>query len=404
MSIPITIIVGGNGPNNSVDFDMEPSSTMEELLALVSSVIPVPDPPFIIRCGSAILYNSSDPSSGCIPFSMLGIRNKAIFTLIPARTSNHSNVPPPMNNGNNAITAQDVIRATQLGQQNQSFTSPPPPSHSSGITGDDVLKALGQKPSSSSSSSPIQPQLQQRRFNEPPRIKFTTADQFIQYAKTNQHFLNTLIQKNHKLAEAVLSEDKKMIQDFLDIVNKREELERKARENPLDLDVQRQIEEEIHNENIHKNFMETYEDNPELLLGVNLLYVRCKVNGVEIVGMIDTGAQVTVMSSEIARKCNLTWLIDTKNVNVMKGVGEAKTVGKIYGTMLQFGGIELQCSITVVDTNIDFIIGCDQLRRHKCVVDLANNVLRIGSTEVPFLSEKDIPKKERIGEDDDKDS
>lgn len=405
MGILITITIIGNGQNSHAEFEVEPSSTMDEVVALASSLAPVPDPPFIVKYGPAIVFDTSEPTTGYFTLSSLGITRPATFTLIPAKlysqlsqqpqqrqqqsTQSVSPLPPPQNGGRN-ITADDIIRATQ--QQ-------PYPHHQHqqqkqmGVTTDDVIKAF---------KSSSRPQAQQ--FNsQSPQGKKPSADDVILLVKSRPDLLDNISRTMPPLADAILTGKKEIVQKYLDMANEQEDLRRRARENPMDVEVQRKIEEQIRENNIHKNFEKTLNENPELLLGVNLLYVPCKVNGVDIIGMVDTGAQVTIMSSEVARKCNLGWLIDTKHQSIMKGVGEAKAVGRIYGTQIQFGDIMLQCSITVVDTNIDFIIGCDQLRRHKCVVDLAKNVLRVGSTEVPFLGEKDIPKNNRFGEEDDDD-
>ncbi|XP_028064212.1 protein DNA-DAMAGE INDUCIBLE 1-like [Camellia sinensis] len=42
---------------------------------------------------------------------------------------------------------------------------------------------------------------------------------------------------------------------------------------------------------------------------------------------------------------------------------------------------------------MDFLFGLDMLRKHQCIIDLKENVLRVGGEEVsvPFLQEKDIP-------------
>ncbi|XP_028095676.1 protein DNA-DAMAGE INDUCIBLE 1-like [Camellia sinensis] len=42
---------------------------------------------------------------------------------------------------------------------------------------------------------------------------------------------------------------------------------------------------------------------------------------------------------------------------------------------------------------MDFLFGLDMLRKHQCIIDLKENVLRVGGGEVsvPFLQEKDIP-------------
>lgn len=426
MSIKISIVVTTeNGRSDTAEFSADPFTTMDEMVALASSMVPAPDPPFVVKCGNAVLYDTADPSTGSFTLSTLGITNSVVLDLLPTSAIHQppqkrsSPSPPPTLLSTPApptttvaapplpptrpreITAEDILRATASVSQQQSPPPPPPPSQTrsggsggGGITAEDVLRAVT---AVSSNSGKTQPNVFQQRHRP-------TAEEFIALAKRDPRLMNRLLNKCRGLADAVLNDKREVVQRYLDEINKAEDLQRRARENPMDVEVQREIEEQIHERNIRKSFMQTYEDNPELLLGVTLLYVPCKVNGVDVVGMVDTGAQVSVMSSEVARKCGLSWLIDTKVNSVMRGVGEAKAVGRIYGTSIQFGPLALQCSITIVDTNVDFIIGCDQLRRHKCVVDLDKNVLRIGTVEIPFLGEKDIPERDKntnLGSNDD---
>ncbi|MQM03458.1 hypothetical protein Taro_036240, partial [Colocasia esculenta] len=59
----------------------------------------------------------------------------------------------------------------------------------------------------------------------------------------------------------------------------------------------------------------------------------------------------------------------------------------------QIGSIFYPCSFTVLDaSNMDFLFGLDMLRKHHCIIDLKENVLRVGGGEVsvPFLQEEDI--------------
>ena len=63
---------------------------------------------------------------------------------------------------------------------------------------------------------------------------------------------------------------------------------------------------------------------------------------------------------------------------------------------MQTGGHFITTSITVLEqkSGPQCIFGLDNLRRHQCCIDLAVNVLRIGScgAELPFLHEHQIPK------------
>nr|GMC69995.1 DNA damage-inducible protein 1 [Ipomoea batatas] len=60
----------------------------------------------------------------------------------------------------------------------------------------------------------------------------------------------------------------------------------------------------------------------------------------------------------------------------------------------QIGQIFYPCSFLVLDSpNMEFLFGLDMLRKHQCMIDLKENVLRVagGEVAVPFLQEKDIP-------------
>ncbi|WVZ14091.1 hypothetical protein V8G54_011657 [Vigna mungo] len=58
------------------------------------------------------------------------------------------------------------------------------------------------------------------------------------------------------------------------------------------------------------------------------------------------------------------------------------------------GSIFYPCSFLVLDSpNMEFLFGLDMLRKHQCIIDLKESVLRVGGGEVSvaFLQEKDIP-------------
>ena len=63
---------------------------------------------------------------------------------------------------------------------------------------------------------------------------------------------------------------------------------------------------------------------------------------------------------------------------------------------IQIGGAHLPCSVSILDTDDEpsFIFGLDMLRRHQCCIDLAANVLAVGTTgeRVAFLPESEIPR------------
>merc|ERR1712130_903919 len=86
---------------------------------------------------------------------------------------------------------------------------------------------------------------------------------------------------------------------------------------------------------------------------------------------------------------------DRRFANTLVGVGTCEAIGRIHSADMMIGESAFTSSFTVVeDPKMEFLLGLDMLRRHRCCIDLAANVLRIGDNqlEVPFLSEKDIPK------------
>lgn len=158
-----------------------------------------------------------------------------------------------------------------------------------------------------------------------------------------------------------------------------------------EVELQRRIAEDISRTNIEENMRTAYENTPEVFTAVTMLYINMEINGVAIQAFVDTGAQATIMTSATMRKCNISYLLDEKFSGKVVGVGEGQTIGRIHSVDMKVGDHSFQSSLTIFDVaKIDMIIGLDLLRRHSAVIDLSDNVLRIGSAVVPFLSEAEI--------------
>ena len=103
-------------------------------------------------------------------------------------------------------------------------------------------------------------------------------------------------------------------------------------------------------------------------------------------------------------------LLDTRFAGVAQGVGTAKILGRIHSAQIRLGSLFLPCSFSVLEgRSVDLLFGLDMLvgstpvskldltvqKRHQCCIDLSTNTLRVNSTEIPFLSEHELPESVR---------
>eukprot|EP00029_Vermamoeba_vermiformis_P013934 TRINITY_DN890_c0_g1_i1.p1 TRINITY_DN890_c0_g1~~TRINITY_DN890_c0_g1_i1.p1 ORF type:complete len:467 (+),score=152.65 TRINITY_DN890_c0_g1_i1:36-1403(+) len=225
---------------------------------------------------------------------------------------------------------------------------------------------------------------------------------FRNYVKSNPDMLNSLLGSDPELAEAVLSDDTKLLNDLLQerIRTRVQQQQRRSaaqmnytQADLMNPDVQRRIEEQIQQENINENMEKAIEYNPEAFGRVVMLYIDVDVNHVPVKAFVDSGAQQTIMSVACAERCGIMRLVDKRFSGIARGVGTARIVGRVHLAHLKIGKSFFPCSFTILeDSSMDFLLGLDMLRRHQCVIDLKQGVLKIGEETVPFLSEKDIPK------------
>lgn len=157
--------------------------------------------------------------------------------------------------------------------------------------------------------------------------------------------------------------------------------------NPDSEENQRKIAEAIQRENIEMNRELAYENIPEALIQVQMLYVKIEVNNSFVNAFVDSGAQATIMSVACAERCNLMRLVDTRYEGMAKGVGTAKIIGRVHMCQMKFGNTFLPLSLTILENNdVDFLLGLDMLRRYRATLDLGHNSLKIENEELPFIT------------------
>mmetsp|Transcript_7792 Transcript_7792/g.14729 ORF Transcript_7792/g.14729 Transcript_7792/m.14729 type:complete len:413 (-) Transcript_7792:107-1345(-) len=331
MQITITTV-----DDRIVSLDLEESETIENLKAIleVETTMPIQQ--------QRLLFNGKDLLNGADTLASAGVKNGDLLILVPAQ------------------------QQSQSGAASAAASSPP--------------AALHQNPDGSA----VDP------------VAFQTA------MRANADMMARLSASVPPLAEAILGEDVDTMQRMLKQLHagqtaeraRQEELARLQFADPMDMDAQRRIAELIEQSNINENYENAMEHTPESFGRVQMLYVDMEVNGVPLKAFVDSGAQSTIMSAQCAARCNIMRLVDKRFHGVAKGVGTSKIIGRVHQAPLKVGGAFLTASITVLEQDdMEFLFGLDMLKRHQCCIDLMSNTLKIGSasSEVPFLSEGDLP-------------
>lgn len=124
------------------------------------------------------------------------------------------------------------------------------------------------------------------------------------------------------------------------------------------------------------------------------LQVSVNVNGYSVPAIIDTGAEVTVMSLSCAKRCRLAEAIDTRHSGTAVGIGSTDIVGRIDDLELKLGDTaSISNKIAVLrQSKCDFILGLDVLQKHNCDISFKNNRLRMTvknkTVKIPLLSSK----------------
>lgn len=121
--------------------------------------------------------------------------------------------------------------------------------------------------------------------------------------------------------------------------------------------------------------------------------VLCELNGYTVPAIIDTGAQITIISTSCAKRCRVMNLIDRKYSGRAVGVGSSEIIGRINNLQLRVGPITFQSRVAVLrESSVDFLIGMDFLRRFKCDLCLTEGVLKLKvrdrAIRVPFMTDR----------------
>ncbi|GMI41579.1 hypothetical protein TrCOL_g11878 [Triparma columacea] len=182
--------------------------------------------------------------------------------------------------------------------------------------------------------------------------------------------------------------------------SKEAQMEARLRANPMDEEANAYFGDKIRLKQVHEQYELMMETFPEAMGKVLMLYINTKINGKEQIAFVDSGAQMTVMSQKCAEKMGILHLVDKRFAGVAVGVGSSKILGKVHLAEMEINGVIFQVTVTVMDDseglgdkNMDFLLGLDMLKRHRCSINLHANQLEFttGGVVTPFLQEYQLP-------------
>jgi hypothetical protein len=123
------------------------------------------------------------------------------------------------------------------------------------------------------------------------------------------------------------------------------------------------------------------------------IQVMCEINGFLIPAIVDTGAEVTVMSAACAKRCHISDAIDTQYSGKAIGVGTSEIIGGIDDLSFRIGPVNFQNKVSILsNSRCDFLIGLDILTRFKCDINVGEKILKLSvrgnKIRIPFVSQR----------------
>ncbi|CAC5375552.1 unnamed protein product [Mytilus coruscus] len=109
------------------------------------------------------------------------------------------------------------------------------------------------------------------------------------------------------------------------------------------------------------------------------LILNVKINGVDVDAVVDTAAQVTIISEKFMKK--LQPPLELKSSVTLKGAGAENKIKARYANRvsIRMGKTETKWQIIVADITDSLLLGLDILQHLKAVIDLANYTVKINN-------------------------
>ncbi|GBN25236.1 Retrovirus-related Pol polyprotein from transposon 297 [Araneus ventricosus] len=102
--------------------------------------------------------------------------------------------------------------------------------------------------------------------------------------------------------------------------------------------------------------------------------------------LVDTGANVTLVRTDLAQKLKGNFIYTAPNISLKTATGEKAEIHGKLDAAIQCGSRKFQHKIYVADITDPYILGLDFLQKFNFMVDLEKNEIRTGGEEIPLFS------------------
>ncbi|GBM27783.1 Retrovirus-related Pol polyprotein from transposon 297 [Araneus ventricosus] len=120
--------------------------------------------------------------------------------------------------------------------------------------------------------------------------------------------------------------------------------------------------------------------------GRNGLYLEGSICGIPCLMLVDTGANVTLVSTDLAQKLKGNFVYTAPNISLKTATGEKAEIHGKLDAAIECGSRKFQHKIYVADITDPCILGLDFLQKFNFMVDLEKNEIRTGGEEIPLFS------------------
>ena len=104
---------------------------------------------------------------------------------------------------------------------------------------------------------------------------------------------------------------------------------------------------------------------------------------VSVSAVVDTAAQITVISPDLRRKLKWVKSSNMEQVELCNAQKDAVMMGTLWPHIgFNLGGRKYYCDVIEADIHDSLILGIDFLRGNKCKVDLGNDTLEFGNGDI----------------------